>query len=60
MAAKKAAAKKAAKKAASAPKADEKPIEATHESPISTTGAIPVYQTDLGQSLPAQKHPGVK
>lgn len=28
--------------------------------PVATKSGVPTYRTDLGESLPAQKHPGVE
>jgi hypothetical protein len=58
-----AARKKAAEKEAEAPNDENtaKVMEAHNlESPISTTGASPVFRADLGEALPAQKPAGVE
>lgn len=56
--ARKKAAKADASKADATPQAEApKAAEAmTLESPISTTGAVPVYRADMGEALPPQSH----
>lgn len=49
-----------APKTSKVPEPEEVSNTPTTESPISTTGAMHVFRTDLGESLPPQKKAGVE
>lgn len=36
------------------------PQESNEVAPVATKDGVPTYRTDMGESLPPQKHPGVE